>query len=131
MKKVILITLPLLIIVFPVIAKEIKCETTIEKYKDELTFAKKVGKISISEKNGHIKLYTKYIPYEFYNRKTVNFLKECMLEIYHKLDCNGQKELKGIVKKDKSNLFNDFFKLKTVAVCKVNLAESTEKNITR
>ncbi len=123
MKKGVLILLPVLLLMFPIFAKEIKCDNTVNKYKEELPFAKKVGKIKISEKNGHIKLYTKYIPYEYYNRKTVNFLKECMYEIYSELDCEGQKELRDIVRKEKSKLFKDMFKFQTVAVCKLNLAQ--------
>ncbi len=126
MKKTLITGLSLLVIMFPISAKEIKCKSTVEKYKNELSFAKKVGKLSISEKNGNIRLYTKYIPYEYYNRKTMNFLKECIYEIYEKLDCQGQKELKDIVKKEKSSLFADMFKLKTVAICKINIAENTE-----
>ncbi len=124
MKKLLLGVVSVFIIMFPVSAKEIKCDTVIKKYKDKLNFVEKAGKIKISEKNGNITIYTKYIPYEFYNRETINFLKECMYEIYSELDCNGQKELKKVILKEKSKLFTDLFKLKTVAVCKLKFAKN-------
>ncbi|NPA52974.1 MAG: hypothetical protein GXO22_08770 [Aquificae bacterium] len=122
MKKTLLKTFLILILFFPVSAQEIKCISSIEKYKSKLNFTEKLGKIKLSQEKGNFILHTKFISYELYNRETLNFLKECMYEIYTKLDCKGEKELRKVTFEEKSKLFSDLFKLKTTAVCKFTVA---------
>ncbi len=123
MKKLFIGTFSIFILMFPVLAEELKCSKAIQKYKDKLDIVEKAGKINFYEKNGYINLYTKYVPYENYNRETLNFLKECMYEVFSKINCEGQKKLKKVVIKDKSKLFSDMFKLKTVAICEYKFAK--------
>lgn len=110
--------------------EEIKCEKTLKKYKDELGVLvtdKKIGVVSVSQDKSEFKFKSPEISVIHYNRKTVNFIKECVREVMNKVavkQCEQTIKVSHANIKKKERILDTKFYLKTDAECPTTFAKT-------